>query len=331
MDRTMITGTSLLCEAEIAVRFIRANNEPSSIYGYSLHNKPCFGDYFRGVPNQDNRSKTLVDISVDIFQFIDKDILAKYHENNYCSLKPEQLSKYHRELEFVFSKFSENEETGVKISVEETTRKYDQDYEIKPIYVPAIKIHVEANKMKAYQLLCLMTLIRCSSEYPNALLLRECFNLQENGLFREFSIMSLFALLQNRLQYSYDQGPINFIRDSREQFYKPSCLEFLRDRMTPGSNGYSQTGCKVQNFYEICARGPKNKEKFKLPRWYTGGGTEIGANKLYSADSCIEKIFNGEIIEEHLESFNQIRDAIYYQWPKLKTDYPEEKACSHDF
>ena len=180
--------------------------------------------------------------------------------------------------------------------------------------------------MKAYQLLCLMTLIRCSSEYPNALLLRECFNLQENGLFREFSIMSLFALLQNRLQYSYDQGPINFIRDSREQFYKPSCLEFLRDRMTPSSNGYSQTGCKVQNFYEICARGPKNKEKFKLPRWCAGGGTETGADKLYSTDSCIEKIFNGEIIEEHLESFNRIRDAIYYQWPKLKTNYPEEKV-----
>lgn len=326
MNRLIITILNLLCEAEIAVRFIRANNEPSSIYGYSLHNKPCFGDYFRGVPNQDNRSKTLVDISVDIFQFIDKDILAKYHENNYCSLKPEQLSKYHRELEFVFSKFSENEETGVKISVEETTRKYDQDYEIKPIDVPAIKIHIEAQKMKAYQLLCLMTLIRCSSEYPNALLLRECFNLQEHGLFKEFSIMSLFVLLQNRMQYAYDQGPISWIPDNHEKFYKPSCLEFLQARMTPDSVGYEQTGRRVQNFYEVCDRGPKNKEKFQLPKWRAGGGTETGDNKMYQSNEQIEKIFNGEILEEHLDSFNKIRDAIYYQWPKLKVDYPEEKA-----
>jgi hypothetical protein len=326
MDRTLITGTSLLCEAEIAVRILGATGNPSSIYGYSLHNKPCFGDYFRGVPNQDGRNKTLVNIDIDIFQFIDKDILAKYHENNYCSLTPEQLGKYHRELEFVFSKFSAEEETGVKISVEETTRRYDQDCNIKPIQAPAIKIHIEAQKMKAYQLLCLMTLIRCSSEYPNALLLRECFNLQEHGFFKEFSIMSLFGLLQNRMQYAYDQGPIQWMADGREKFYKPSCLEFLQDRMTPGSNGYSQTGNKVQNFYEVCDRGPKNKEKFEFPRWCAGGGTELGNGKLYPSDKCIEKIFNGEIIEEHLDSFNQIRDAIYYQWPKLKTDHPEEKV-----
>lgn len=324
MPNTILTGTALCCEAAISVKILESDGSKSPSYNYELHNKPCFGIYFNSAPNGNNRTNTLVDIKADIYQYIDQDMLVRNHENNYCSLAPDQLYKYHRELEFVFAKFSSKEDTGVKLSVGETTRLYDQDRNKKEVHCPAIKIHVEAKKMKAYQLLCLLTLIRCSSEYPNALLLKECFNLQEKGYFKEFSIMSLFALLQNRLQYSYDQGPIQYIEDNRNYFYKPSCLEFLQKRMMCDSAAYQDTNYKVQNFYEVVKRGPKNKSKFVLPRYTMGGGNEVGKGKLFDTDQIITTIFEGDVPEDHIECFEEILAAIKYQYSLLKVDYPQE-------
>lgn len=324
MPNTILTGTTLCCEAAISVKVLQRDGSKSPSYNYELHNKPCFGMYFNSAPNSNDRTNTLVDIKADIYQYIDQDMLVRNHENNYCSLAPDQLHKYHRELEFVFAKFSSEEDTGVKLSVEETTRLYDQDRCKRPVHCPAIKIRVEAKKMKAYQLLCLLTLIRCSSEYPNALLLKECFNLQKKGYFKEFSIMSLFALLQNRLQYSYDQGPIQYIEDNRNYFYKPSCLEFLQKRMMCDSAAYQDTNYKVQNFYEVVKRGPKNKSKFVLPRYTMGGGNEVGKGKLFDTDQIITTIFEGDVPEDHIECFEEILAAIKYQYSLLKVDYPQE-------
>lgn len=324
MPNTILTGTALCCEAAISVKVLKGDRSESPSYNYELHNKPCFGIYFNSAPNSNGRTKTLVDIKADVYQYIDQDMLVKNHENNYCSLAPDQLHKYHRELEFVFAKFSSKEDTGVKLSVEETTRLYDQDRNKREVSCPAIKIHVEAKKMSAYQFLCLLTLIRCSSEYPNALLLKECFNLQEKGYFREFSIMSLFALLQNRLQYSYDQGPIQWVEDSRNYFYKPSCLEFLQKRMMCDSAAYVDTNCKVQNFYEVVERGPRNKSKFVLPKYTMGGGDVTGKEKLFDTNATITTIFDGDVPEDHVECFKNILAAIKGQFPKLKVDYPQE-------
>lgn len=324
MPNTILIGTSLCCEAAISVKVLRGDGSKSPSYNYEIHNRPCFGMYFNSAPNSNSRTNILVDIKADVYQYIDQDMLVKNHENNYCSLAPDQLHKYHRELEFVFAKFSSKEDTGVKLSVEETTRLYDKDRSQKEVHYPAIKIHVEAKKMKAYQLLCLLTLIRCSSEYPNALLLKECFNLQEKGYFKEFSIMSLFALLQNRLQYSYDQGPIQYIEDNRNYFYKPSCLEFLQKRMMCDSAAYRDTDYKVQNFYEVVTRGPKNKSKFVLPRYTMGGGNEVGKGKLFDTNQIITTIFDGDVPEDHIECFKEILAAIKYQFSLLKVDYPQE-------
>ena len=324
MPKTILTYTSLCCEAAISVKVLKGDGSKSPSYNYEIHNKPCFGIYFNSAPNSNGRTNILVDIKADVYQYIDQDMLVKNHENNYCSLAPDQLHKYHRELEFVFAKFSSKEDTGVKLSVEETTRLYDQDRSQKEVHCPAIKIHVEAKKMKAYQLLCLLTLIRCSSEYPNALLLKECFNLQEKGYFKEFSIMSLFALLQNRLQYAYDQGPIQYVEDNRNYFYKPSCLEFLQKRMMCDSAAYRDTDYKVQNFYEVVKRGPKNKSKFVLPRYTMGGGSEVGKEKLFDTDQIITTIFDGDVPEDHIECFKEILAAIKYQFSLLKVDYPQE-------
>lgn len=324
MPNTILIGTALCCEAAISVKILKEDGSKSPSYNYELHNKPCFGMYFKSAPNGNSRTNTLVDIKADVYQYIDQDMLVRNHENNYCSLAPDQLHKYHRELEFVFAKFSSKEDTGVKLSVEETTRLYDQNRTKKEVHCPAIKIHVEAKKMKAYQLLCLLTLIRCSSEYPNALLLKECFNLQEKGYFKEFSIMSLFALLQNRLQYAYDQGPIQYIGDSRNYFYKPSCLEFLQKRMMCDSAAYRDTDYKVQNFYEVVERGPRNKSKFVLPKYTMGGGNEVGKGKLFDTNQIITTIFDGDVPEDHIECFKEILAAIKGQFPKLKVDYPQE-------
>ena len=324
MPNTILTYTTLCCEAAISVKILMQDGSKSPSYNYELHNKPCFGMYFYSAPNGNSRTNTLVDIKADVYQYIDQDMLVRNHENNYCSLAPDQLHKYHRELEFVFAKFSSKEDTGVKLSVEETTRLYDQNRSKKEVHCPAIKIHVEAKKMKAYQLLCLLTLIRCSSEYPNALLLKECFNLQEKGYFKEFSIMSLFALLQNRLQYSYDQGPIQYIEDNRNYFYKPSCLEFLQKRMMCDSAAYRDTDYKVQNFYEVVTRGPKNKSKFVLPRYTMGGGNEVGKGKLFDTNQIITTIFDGDVPEDHIECFKEILAAIKYQFSLLKVNYPQE-------
>lgn len=324
MPSTILTGTVLCCEAAISVKVLKRDGSKSPSYNYELHNKPCFGIYFNSAPNSNNRTNTLVDIRADVYQYIDQDMLVRNYENNYCSLAPDQLHKYHRELEFVFAKFSSEEDTGVKLSVEETTRLYDQDRCRYPVHCPAIKIRVEAKKMKAYQLLCLLTLIRCSSEYPNALLLKECFNLQKKEYFKEFSIMSLFALLQNRLQYSYDQGPIQYKKDNRDFFYKPSCLVSLQKRMMCDSAAYADTDHKVQNFYEVVARGPKNKSKFVLPRYTMGGGNETGEEKLFATNEIITTIFGGDVPEDHVECFKNILAAIKYQFPKLKVDYPQE-------
>lgn len=330
MNNTMITNLNLLCEAEIEVQTQLDDSVERPIFKYSLHNKPCFGIYFRAFPNSNDRKRFLINISASVYQFLDRGMLTEKEENNYCSLTPQQLSEYHRELEKVFAKTAtDGAPTNLKISVVETTRTYDKDEEQRPKEIPAIRIDITADYMYAYQFLVLLTLIRLSSEYPNALLLRECCNLQEHGYFREFSKLSLFGLLQNRLQYAYDQGPIPYISDSTKTFFKPSCLEFLAKRVTVGTDEYERTGRKVQNFFEIVDRGEKNIAKFNIPRYYPGGGNSTGGDKLYPTDSVISKIFNGEIIEEHLPSFQMIRDAIYYQFPKLKTDHPEVKRVKN--
>lgn len=320
MPSTKITMLSLLCEAEIRVR----KQGENAFYNYLLHNKPCFGMFFHSVLNS-SRSTIFRDIDIDVYQYIDPLILSRYKMNNFCSLSPKQLEEYHRELEFVFAKTVDNKESGLKISTEITKRYFDWGHEFdNPIKLDAIKIHIEADKLVSYQLLVLLTLIRLSSEYPNALLLKECCNLQDAGYFKEFSKLSLFMLLSNKLMYAYDQGPMDYF-DNRRSMCKPICLEYFQTRMTPFTEEYYQTNERVMKSFLIVSRGPKNQEAFKFSRFYGGGGDEAGKGKLYSTNEIIDKLLSGDIIPEHLEIFNQLRDMVYGQFPKLKVDHPEFK------
>lgn len=320
MPNTKISMLGLLCEAEIRVRKQGGN----AFYTYLLHDKPCFGMFFHSVLNS-SRKTIFRDIDIDVYQYIDPSILSRYKMNNFCSLSPKQLDEYHRELEFVFGKTVNNKESGLKISVEITKRYFDNDHDLdNPIKLDAIKIHIEANQLVSYQLLVLLTLIRLSSEYPNALLLKECCNLQDAGYFKEFSKLSLFMLLSNKLMNAYDQGPMDFF-DNRRSMCKPICLEYFQTRMTPFTEEYCQTDERVMKSFLVVSRGPKNQETFKFKRFYAGGGDEVGEGKLYSTDEVIDKLLSGGIIPEHLEIFNQLRDMVYGQFPKLKVDHPEFK------
>lgn len=77
MPNTILTGTVLCCEAAISVKVLKGDRSESPSYNYELHNKPCFGIYFNSAPNSNGRTKTLVNIKADVYQYIDQDMLVK--------------------------------------------------------------------------------------------------------------------------------------------------------------------------------------------------------------------------------------------------------------
>lgn len=313
MPSTKIQNLSLFCEADIHVKESGTN----TYFNYLLHSKPCFGMFFHSPINED-RTTVFEDIDVNVYQFIDPVALTAYHKNNFCSLTPKQLEEFHKELEFVFAKTVKEEESGLKISMEEVLRKCNS------ALIKTVKIHIEANKLTSYQLLTLLTFTRLSSEYPNAMLLRECCNLQDAGYFKEFSKLSLFMLLCNRHMYSYDQGPLDLF-NNRKKMCKPICLEYMQKRMTPGTEEYASTGNRVIKSFLIVDRSLRNQQKFDFPCYSPGGGNSIGEGRLYPTKEIVDKLFNGEVISTHISNFNSLRNMVYAQFPELKVDHPEFK------
>lgn len=251
--------------------------------------------------------------------------------NNLCSLKEEDLVAFHKELEKVFS--TTRTENGdlipidLKITREVTIRKVRNYNTGEDVEVRAVAINLKASKIVSYQLLVLLTLVRLSSEYPNALTLRHVCNLRKAGYFKELSILSGFMLAGNVLPYCYDQGPLGYVATSA-QMVKPLCLEFFGDRLIPGTEEYIKLNNRVINSFSIVDRGPKNKEAFPIPN-YNGDGSisHRGLDgKIVNTDEEVDSIlFEDAYIPAFLKRMKVAYEMVKFQFPKLKVDYPEFK------
>ena len=321
MNNTVILYLNLCCEAEIKLKDYLNNQR-----NWSLHNAPCFGRFFHADNISGHRDKTVTDINITVYQFTDYRMLKDFHENNYCSLLPEDLAIYHAELEKVFSNYTPTEKTNLVITRKDTTRCYDNDNCRTPEKFPAVAIHIRADKMTVYQVMCLLTLIRLTSEYPNALLMREVVNLRKTNIsiYRKFSILSLFMLLTNRLHYVYDQGPINSF-DTRKALIRPMCLDFFANRMTNNTPQMQSTQLRVQNCFEIVPRSLRNMRTIELPYYTAMGRINDNYNSgLYRTNEVIEGIlFKNDIDHDALASYEQLLNAVLAQFPRLKLDYPD--------
>lgn len=318
----------LCCEADIRLTC------KGKRWIYLLHGAPCFGRFF-SAPLNNNRDKVFEDLNITIYQILDPTVIKSSRNslrvNNFCSLKEKDLEVFHKELEKVFSiTRTENGDfvpIDLKITREVTTRivrNYDSSEETE---VRAVAINLKASKIVSYQLLVLLTLVRLSSEYPNALTLRHVCNLRKAGYFKELSILSGFMLACNVLPYYYDQGPLGYCSTSR-QMVKPMCLEFFRSRLTPGTDEYISLNNKVINSFSIVDRGVKNIKAFPTPN-YGGNGSISGQGSegtIVNTNAEVDSIlFEDAYIPAFLDRMKVAYEMVKYQFPKLKVDYPEFK------
>lgn len=325
----------LCCEADIRLTY-KGNR-----WIYLLHAAPCFGRFFSS-PLNNNRDKVFEDLNITVYQILDPTVIKGSREsirtNNFCSLKEEDLIAFHKELEKVFS--TTRTENGdlvpidLKITREVTTRKVRNYDSSEDVEVRVVAINLKASKIVSYQLLVLLTLIRLSSEYPNALTLRHVCNLRKAGYFKELSLLSGFMLACNVLPYCYDQGPLGYCATST-QMVKPLCLEFFKNRLTPGTDEYISLNNKVINSFSIVDRGPKNIKAFPTPNYIGNGGIydrEV-LKKINSSEGIIVNtnaevdsiLFEDAYIPAFLERMKTAYEMVKYQFPKLKVDYPEFK------
>lgn len=316
------TFCKLWCNAE--VKFKTASNIE---YEYFIDNGPCFGMYTHSPISRD-QGELIHDVEAVVYQTTRRSLekVSKEGINNLCSLSPEQLEKFHRELEVVFEDATPELKSGIQISFTTKRKQFQSLVESSSdISVEVYEIKVRLECITHFGLRALLTCIRLSSEYPTALLLREIFNIKDSGEYKEFSYLQLFQAALLRLNYHYDQGISPYFNESRptsEYFIKPLNLKRLGLRVTYGTKEQKLTQNQVTNILEVVEWSESVKKKFGIPEYYFGGTTsEYGEDALYY-NKDVKEIFEGATPNK--KSFDKIISAIKAQFSKLIVDYPEK-------
>lgn len=320
-------GLGLFCEAKISL--------PDAKKYWEISNGPCFGRFFHDAYVCNNGNNYVYQgFKARIYQMNDIDVaINQAKRNNFCVLTKEQLAAWHKEILKITNTEIEYDGKKVNTNVNITFKQYDTPVNVNSNdgvtrRCSAYEITVTADYLTFYQIKVLCTLIRTSSEFPNAIALREAFNLQEHGMFTNLSIFSLYVMLCNRLQYGYDQSLYYSKGDNtiHELFYKPISLNKFKERFTLGTDAYKECKGRVQFFIPRVDRSPKNKDKFKFLTYYQGGALDKynPNSRLYSIDSVVEGIlFEGKISPANIiRQYQQIYDAIFTQFNKMEVDNP---------